>query len=375
MVGLHGTDPVAVFLQVRARVPGVAADAVEHALYDARTVVRVLAMRRTMFVVDPVDMPMLKAAVTDRLGAAELRRTAKWIEEADLARDGQAWVRAAAVDTVATLAEHGPMTALDLRAHVPALAEQIVLGRGKPWEGKVGMSTRVLFWLATTGRIVRGRPGGSIASTNWEWALTEDWLGDDAPGLDESDDPERADAAVALARRYLAAFGPATFDDVQWWTGWTKTLTRAALAAIGPDVVMVQDGLGGTTEALVLPGDGAPPDPATAEESPVVALLPALDATPMGWKQRGFCLGTRTGFPSAFFDRNGNIGPTVWADGRVVGAWTQRADGEIAWRLVDDHGIDEAAVAVQAAAVAEWLGDLRFTPRFPTPWQVELQSA
>ena len=69
---------------------------------------------------------------------------------------------------------------------------------------------------------------------------------------------------------------------------------------------------------------------------PWVALLPGLDPTTMGWKERDWYL------PDAgadTFDRMGNAGPTVWVDGRVVGGWAQAADGEIRTRyLVDVAG-------------------------------------
>ncbi len=375
LVGLHASDPVTVFLQAHARVPEVTTDDVLAALYEDRSVGRVQAMRGTMFIVDPVDIPMLRAAGTDTLADRELRRTASWIEEDGLAADGQAWVRAAAADTLVALADHGPMTANQLKAHVPALAEGVVRNPGKSYGGRVGMSTRVLFWLATVGDIVRARPGGSITSTAWTWARTDDWLGAEvlAPA-----DP--AAAAAGLARRYLAGFGPATFDDLQWWTGWTKTLTRRALADTGAVEVEVEDGRGGVVTALVLAGDDEPPT--AVDDQPALALLPALDATPMGWKERSWYLGEHTTFPGPLFDRNGNVGPTVWVDGRVVGGWTQRPDGEIAWRLFNDpphpdadHAPDDdvdARIAAEAAGVASFLGDVRFTPRFPTPWQVEL---
>lgn len=377
LVGLHSSDPVSVFLQARARVADLAVGDVEALLYDDRRVARVLGMRRTMFVVDPADLPMLRAAVTDKLAAGELRRTAGWIDEHGLddagpVDDAVAWVEAAAAASVSALAEHGPMTANQLKAHVPALADGITMNADKRYGGRVGMSTRVLFWLATVGDIVRARPGGSIASTAWSWASTADWLGPEAV----ADGPDTAEAAVALARRYLATFGPATFADLQWWTGWTKTLTRRALAGVEPVDVAVEDGRGDVVAALALAGDDEPS--AVVAGEPVVALLPALDATPMGWKERAWYLGEHTTFPDPLFDRNGNVGPTVWADGRVVGAWTQRPDGEIAWRLFDDtpdHGVADdldARIAAEAAGVASFLGDVRFTPRFPTPWQVEL---
>jgi hypothetical protein len=61
-----------------------------------------------------------------------------------------------------------------------------------------------------------------------------------------------------------------------------------------------------------------------------VALLPALDPTVMGWKERDWYLGGHAG---DLFDRNGNAGPTVLHNGKVVGGWAQRPDGEVVYEL------------------------------------------
>ena len=104
---------------------------------------------------------------------------------------------------------------------------------------------------------------------------------------------------------------------------------------------------------------------APREIAPWVALLPALDPTTMGWQQRDWYLG---GHGHAVFDRNGNAGPTVWADGRVVGGWTQRRDGEVAYELLEDVGrVAAGAISAAAAELQARLGDVRVTPRFPTP--------
>jgi len=103
---------------------------------------------------------------------------------------------------------------------------------------------------------------------------------------------------------------------------------------------------------------------------PWVALLPALDPTPMGWSQRSWYLGDHA---PALFDRSGNIGPTVWCDGRVVGGWAQRANGEVVYRLLEDIGGDaDTAVDAAAGEVAGWIGEVRVTPRFRTPLEREL---
>lgn len=365
LVGLHATDPVTVYLQVQARIPGVSADDVAAALYDDRTVVRTLAMRRTMFVVDPSDMPMFSAAIADKLADRELRRVAGWLEADGVADDGIAWMRGAGARVLRALVDHGPMTARQLKQQVPETATRVTAGTGK-WATEVTMASRLLGWLATTGEVVRGSPGGSLSSTNWSWAATASWL----PGGAPADAPSTAEAAVDLACRYLAAFGPATFTDLQWWTGWTKTLTRRALRVVAPVVVEVADGLGGFAEAFALPGDEQPDD--VPFDAPVV-LLPGLDLTPMGWKERGFYLGDHGGFPGPFFDGAGNVGPSIWHRGRMVGAWGQRPDGDIRWRLLDELSPDvvdrvSEQVPSVAAAIGDFLGDVH-TPRFPTPWQ------
>ena len=71
---------------------------------------------------------------------------------------------------------------------------------------------------------------------------------------------------------------------------------------------------------------------------------------------------------SALFDRSGNIGPTAWWDGRIIGGWAHRKDGEIAVRLLEDIGAGaSAAIAAEAQRLREWIGPVRITPRFRTP--------
>jgi hypothetical protein len=90
----------------------------------------------------------------------------------------------------------------------------------------------------------------------------------------------------------------------------------------------------------------------------------------MGWVDRAWYLGAHK---DALFDRSGNPGPTVWADGRIVGGWAQRSNGDVVFRLLEDVGrAAEDAIAIEAARVEAWLGAVRFTPRFRTPLEREL---
>ena len=207
------------------------------------------------------------------------------------------------------------------------------------------------------GRLVRGAPRGSWVSGQYRWVPTALWLGNEIEELD----PGAAQAALLGA--WLARFGPATETDIRWWTGWTARETRAALAAVPHEAVDL-DGRAGYALADDLDATEAP--------EPSAALLPTLDPTTMGWKERDWYLGPHA---AVLFDSNGNAGPTVWWDGRVVGGWSQRRDGEIAYRLLEDVGADaEELVEVEAERVASWLGDVRFSPGFLPPFQRSLAA-
>jgi len=356
MVGLHSSDPATVYLSARARVSGMKQDDLEAALYDQRTVVRILGMRRTMFVV-PVELaPLLHFSSTVALMAAERRRLVRMVEDAGIARDGEAWVDDTTKRTLSALRARDEAVATDLTKDVPELGEKITFyKKDGSVSATVGMSTRVLFLLAAEGKIVRGRPKGSWVSSLYRWAPMEQWVG---RPLEEMTRPE---AQADLLRLWLAAFGPGTELDMKWWTGWPVTQVRAALAAIGAVKVEVESG-----RAYLLPGDLDP----VAPPPHWVSLLPGLDPTTMGWKEREWYLGPHA---PRLFDRNGNAGQTVWVNGRVVGGWGQRATGEIVWDLLEDVGaevVDE--IGRHAEDLRLWIGDRVVIPRFRSPMDAEL---
>jgi hypothetical protein len=357
MAGLHATDPATVFLAARARLREPAATEVSRALYEDRALLRMIGMRRTMFVFPLELAAVVQVACTESIAASQRRRYAKLIEEGGISEDGQAWLDEAAVATLEALEARGEAYAADLSADVPQLREKLHYGEGRKWAGSTSMTTWVLFLLAAEGHIVRGRPRGAWTSSQWSWVPAGSWLAAPLPKLE-------AEAARAqLAARWLSAYGPAGVIDLKWWSGWNLTQTRTALAAIGAVEVDLEG-----TPGFLLPGDDEP-DP---EPEPWAALLPALDPTVMGWKERAWYLGEHG---PALFDTAGNAGPTVWWSGRIVGGWAARKDGEIAFRLLEDVGADAvAAVEAEAARLKEWLGEASVLPRFGTPLARELTT-
>lgn len=354
--GFHSSDPATVYLSAWARVSGFEVGHLEDALYEERSLVRILGMRRTMFVV-PVDTaPEVHCSSTMALIAGQQKRLADLIEAEEISTDGQAWVEDVSRRTLAAIEDRGAAAATELTKDVPELGDKLIYRKKDGTVvGSFGVSTRILFLLATEGRIIRARPKGTWVSALYRWTTVENWIGGSLTGLD----PDRA--RVGLLGRWLGGFGPATESDIKWWTGWNLTQVRRAIEELEVAVVTTQEG-----QAYVMADDIDPvPSP-----GPWVALLPSLDPTVMGWKERGWYL---TGNEDRLFDRNGNAGPTVWADGLIVGGWGQRENGQIALRLLEDVGTEkEKAIEQRADQLERWLDGTIVKPRFRSPLDKEL---
>jgi hypothetical protein len=352
VVVLHSTDPATVFLSVRARAPELLPADIERTFYDDRTLVRVHCMRRTLFAVPRELVPVVFAACTRAIAARERRRLEQMIAVSGISSRPGAWLGRASAAALRTLEDRGEAATRELVAEVPMLAKRLRIGIGSRFETTQSVGARVLLQLAMEGRVVRGRPRGTWVNGHYRWVPTARWLGGEIDAIDQSE------AQTELLRRWLSAFGPATETDIRWWTGWTAREARAALAVLPHEVVEL-DGSTGVVLADDL-GEVEAPEPSAA-------LLPTLDPTTMGWKERDWYLGPHG---SVLFDSNGNAGPSVWWDGRVVGGWTQRRDGEIVLRLLEDVGSEaEAAVEAEAARLQAWLGEVRLSPGFLPPFQ------
>ncbi|WP_327404617.1 winged helix DNA-binding domain-containing protein [Streptomyces sp. NBC_01288] len=349
LVALHGTDPATVYLAVGARLadPSLTVPETTRALYEDRTLLRMHGMRHTVFVF-PTDLTAVVHASTG-LAVAARERASLLKDMAKAGAPDAAWLKEVEAALLAALAERGQATAAELAQDEPRLREQFVYAAGKNYEGVHTVSTRLLRVLGVEGKVVRGRPLGSWTSNQFRWAVAPEH-----PELDV------AEAQAALLDRWLTACGPATEADLKWWTGWRVTDVRRALTTIGAEPVSLDEGTG-----YVAAGDLAP---LAGPSEPWAALLPGLDPTAMGWQQRDWYLAPE--LRPALFDGSGNVGPTVWWDGRVVGGWAQRPDGEIAWRILDGEGVGregEAAIGVAAERLRGWVGVTRVTPRFRTP--------
>ncbi|MGI8412637.1 MAG: winged helix DNA-binding domain-containing protein [Solirubrobacteraceae bacterium] len=360
LLALHASDPASVYLSVLARSATCTLADVADALYERRSLVRWMAMRRTLFVFAREDIPAVQAAVSTPLATTLRRRLISRLQrngsEPVIDGDVGQWLVGLEDRVERALARRGTATGAQLADDEPALRTRI-LPRA-PSDRPQNVTTSLLTLMSADGRLVRGTPTGPWTSRHHRWEPISRWWPQGLPSIDT------ADAQHDLAHRWLARFGPATIEDLQWWTGWNKTTTRRALERLAIEEVDLQGHVG--IDLASSAGEYAD----QAANDPTATLLPALDPTPMGWKNRDWFLSIE---PGHVFDRAGNIGPTLWWNGEIIGSWVIAPNGDLRTKVIADRRAD-AHVAIDRAAsqLHARLNGAAITPAIRTPLEQAL---
>lgn len=330
LVGLHSTSPRTPYLSLHQRIRGFAATDLDDALYQSHDLVRLKAMRGTVFAFTPRLAPLAFAATR----AATVASDRRWLKTND-----QTYNRLAP-RVLATLAGHGSgrqgLSVAELRKS---------LGHAGLPEGRAGELSAVVGLLCDQGQVVRDRPVGGRTSTTFRYRLWTDAF----PEVNLAEWDEAA-ATRELVRRYLDGYGPVSRNDLLWWSGLPARRIDAALETLGEDLRAVSvPGLGDrlliTREALeaTLPVEPGPR---------AVSLLPMLDPYPMGYQDR-----TRLLDPAlndTVIDRSGNVTSVVLINGRVEGVWdlTEKPTPTIRVLLFDPDHRARGTVLDRAAQIA-----------------------
>lgn len=315
LVAFHATDASTVHLAAAARLRHPTVSAVEQALYDDRTLVKQLAMRRTLFAFPVEALPAVWGSASERVAVQQRNQLTRDLERDGVADDGAQWIDRARAAVLERLADGSELSARQLREELPELHGRMKGVPGSRWSAAdLPFAPRLLILLGAEHLIVRAHSEGHWRTSRPLWTLTETWLGDVPEPL------PAAEGYARLVRSWLAAFGPGTEADLAWWLGATKASVRAALAAVDAVPVVLDSGATG----FVLPGDDTLDDEPT---EPWAALLPTLDPTTMGWRERAFYVAPE--LVPHLFDSNGNGGTTAWIDGRIVGCWVQDDEGRV----------------------------------------------
>ncbi len=354
VVCLHATDPPSVHLSCWARSDTVSVGDVERALYETRSLVRQQSMRETIFVFPGDLVPAVWGSAAARIAAIYRRRFIKDLERWGSVESGEGadWLARAEQAVLDHLADGVPRSSKQLRDEVAEVGGVIVQAPDKAWGGKLAIAPKVLAQLSMDGRVARAENAGAWYTSRPLWTTTVSWWHGEVPDALDS----RAGYAE-LVDRWLWSYGPGTVDDIAWWLGATKAIARTALDDLGARPVSLENG----SLAWLRPDDLDVVD----DPEPWVALLPLLDPTVMGWKQRDFFLGDHA---PHLFDSAGNAGTTVWVDGRVVGVWVQDATGSVQLRLLEDvPSSARDALSIETRRLTEWLNGQRVFTVYPSP--------
>lgn len=134
--------------------------------------------------------------------------------------------------------------------------------------------------------------------------------------------PSFSEAATHTVKRHLAAFGPATVEDVASWTHLRTPPIREAIDKLGRAVVTFHDERGRTLYDLV-----RSPRPSADVPAPI-RFLPKWDSTLLAYtpQERVRILDER--HRKAVIAKNGDVAQSVLVDGMVAATWTARRSGK-----------------------------------------------
>lgn len=310
-------------LSLRVRTAGLTRGAVLHALQRERSLTWTWLMRGTLHICAADDIRWLLPL----LGPLNAKRSATRRGQVGLDDD----TCARGVRVIRDALAGGPQTRHHLRERL--------LARGVDVARDPQALIHLLGYAASLGVIVVVPSGGR----DNHFALFDDWL-PRAPA------PEHDAAAAELARRYFAAFGPATVADFRTWAGMPAGMARHATDLIRAEL----DEVGGTEPHLLATRATASPP---AGRRPTVRLLPHWDTYLLGYRSRDHAL-EREHAPRVI--GGGWFRPTVCVDGRIDGAWKLRREGR-RW-MIDVTPFDSfnagvrSGIEAEAEAIAHFLG-------------------
>jgi Winged helix DNA-binding domain len=192
------------------------------------------------------------------------------------------------------LAENGPFTHAEANAAVPELPE------------------RYRWRVRCLTPLVHVPPAGTWGTVRVNVTTAERWLG--RPTL------ELAEAAEVLVRRYLAAYGPASREDVLRFAGLRVKDVQAGFERLEPRLVRFES----EDERALYDLKRAPRPP--ADTPAPVRFLPMWDHVLLGYDDRARTLPPE--YRAAVIKKNGDVLPTFLVDGVVAGLWSH-ADGKV----------------------------------------------
>ena len=294
--GLHAQVMSAAELAAAVRVDGLARGTVLRALWEERTLVKLWAQRGTLHLHLAEELPLYVAALSNR----RFDLDAPWLKYHGL----EAGDVGALGDAVGQALDGRQLTREELGREVVRL-----LGDAK-FEALLASGWgAVLKPVAFQGRLCFGPSDGNRVT----FVRPDQWIG-------PFEVPDPLESLREIARRFLAAYGPATVDEFARWWGVKPKAVRPVFAE-GDGFVQVE--VEGTKAWAA--DETPPPDD---RDGPVVRLLPLFDPYVVAVRRAGE---RPLDGPEKdlVYRKAGWISPVLLVDGQLAGVWehTEGRDG------------------------------------------------
>lgn len=329
LCGLHAQVMSSAELTVWARIEALERGAVQHAVWEGRTLVKTWAMRGTLHLLPADELWLwhaalstsprfLRPAVWQKYFGITLEQLDQMTEAVGAALEGRLLTREELAREVGRLTGSGALSDLIAQSSWGTLLRP------------AAFAGRLCFGPSVGQRVRFTRP--------------DTWLGTPAPRAD----PQAATRTIT--RRFLAAYGPATYHDLaRWWNGGGVSRARQWIASLGDEVSEIEvDG----TPAWMLAEDAGE----ITDVPPVrsVRLLPAFDQYVVGASHHAARL-----LPGDFRPRvyrpQGWISPVLLVNGRMDGVWRHEIKGSRVEIVIEPFANTPAWVRRAAGHEAERL--------------------
>jgi uncharacterized protein YcaQ len=287
--GLHATGATTPYLSLLARTNSFTRQNLVSELYKKKSLARIRYVRKTLYILPKEMLPSAFAAVKRN---AEVM-TAQHLEFMQLTPDRYKSLSR----KILKILKHKGLTLLEIRKGL----------------GAVPNLSYILRMMCFQGLLIRGIPKAGWKSNLHSYYPFREYYPDlDLNAVKEEDGQE------SVIRNYLFAFGPATVNDISWWTGFTKGQVKKILDRFKEDTREIE--IEGLTGPYVLFADQEEKiKQREASTHKTVNLLPCLDPYLMGYKDRDRYLDvTRLDY---IYDRSGNATSSILCDGQIVGVW------------------------------------------------------
>jgi len=309
IIALHATSAGTPYLSLYNRMKNFQRKNLDEEFYIKRNLVRLTAMRSTLFITSTESAPMLYQA-TKIPESQLLKWTHKWgilpSEHQELTRRLQ------------TVLKGGGKTLPEIKKAIPReMVRSVELRAGKNLYRMTNVNI-VLNAMMRRGMVISEKGAEILRITKANRYV----LFQEIHPKINLESVRRQEAKAMLVKRYVKAFGPVTEGDIVWWTGFSKTEMKETLAAIEEELLHVKiDGF--KMEYLMLKTDYEQFFKFKPLETRSISLLPYEDPYTKGYKVRDRLI-EREREKTVYV--GGGVQPTILLDGKIIGTWNRNIE-------------------------------------------------